>query len=328
MSIAAKKIFTEDLTDRLSDKLTLSDINIVIETLTEQMGHYDIEWVNDGEGQHEFNEILAMYEKTKRIEGRSEKTIVRYKYILKKFREFDNTPIRQITVYNIRQFLSKEKDRGISDRTLEGYREIFTAFFGWAHREGLLPSNPTANLMQIKCKKEVRKPYSDVDLERLKWACVTKRDKAIVAFLASTGCRISEVCDLNREDVDIRNRECIVLGKGNKERTVYIDDVCAMRLQEYLDERKDRSKVLFVNRYNKRLTPGGIRARLHKIADQAGVQNVHPHRFRRTLATNLINHGMPIQELASILGHEKVDTTMKYVYIDKRRVKNSYEKFC
>lgn len=327
MSIVDKQTFANEMRKNLSDKLTLQDINTVISELTYQLSYYNIERKPDDSGKQDFEDMLSLFMDTKRIEGRSEKTLDRYEYILRRFREFDSTPIRDVTVFNIRQFLSYEKNRGICDRTLTGYRDVFSSFFGWLHREGLLQHNPCANLMPIKFRKEVRKPYTDVDIERLKEACDTQRDKAIITFLLSTGCRISEVCGLNREDIDFQNLECTVLGKGNKERTVYLNDIAAMQLTGYLKERTDNLSALFIGKGSDRLKPGGIRKRLNEIAARAGVDNVHPHRFRRTLATNLINHGMPIQEVASVLGHDKIDTTMTYVYLDKIGVKNSYRKF-
>lgn len=201
------------------------------------------------------------------------------------------------------------------------------SFFGWVQREGLIPNNPCGNLSTIKCGKEVRLPFSDVDIERLKETCETARDKALIAFLLSTGCRVGEVCGLNRADIDFANLECTVLGKGNKERTVYLDNVAAMQLRIYLNTRTDTCEALFAGKGSERLQAGGIRKRLNEIGEKAGVENVHPHRFRRTLATTLINHGMPIQEVAKILGHEKIDTTMTYVYIDKTNVKNAYRRY-
>ena len=140
----------------------------------------------------------------------------------------------------------------------------------------------------------------------------------------ATGCRISEVCGLNRGDIDFTNRQCVVIGKGDKERTVYMDDVSTMLLQRYLKSRIDDCEALFIGKGTERMTPGGIRTMLKKLALKANVENVHPHRFRRTLATTLIKHGMSIEEVAQILGHEKIDTTMKYIYIDQSNVKNSY----
>ena len=327
MSIAAKQLFTRELSDRLSDKLTMKEVESVVAALTDQLPLYEMERRAEDAGQKDFEDMLKLFIDTKRIEGRSEKTLERYQYILRHFRQQDGTPIREVTVYNIRQFLAYEKGRGIADSTLRGYRDIFNSFFGWIHREGLIQNNPCANLNPIKCKKEVRLPYSDVDLEKLKESCITQRDKAIVYFLLATGCRISEMCGLNRDDIDFRNLECTVLGKGNKERTVYLDPVSAMQLQNYLKARTDDKEALFIGKGTDRLQPGGVRKRLNEIAEAAGVQHVHPHRFRRTLATNLINHGMAIQEVANVLGHEKIDTTMTYVYINKENVKNSYRKY-
>ena len=165
------------------------------------------------------------------------------------------------------------------------------------------------------------------ELERLNRCCTNRRDRAILHFLRSTGCRISEVTELDRSVVNIESLECVVHGKGNKERTVYLDDVAGMVLAEYLDSRTDDNPALFVNRYKERMQPGGVREMLNKLAEAAGVDHVHPHKFRRTLATNMSRHGMPIQEVAKILGHEKLDTTMKYVVLNKDDVKASYRRF-
>ena len=327
MSIIDKQTFASEMSKRLSDKLTAKDVELVVGELMFQLAHYDMLRRNDDYGKQDFEDMLKLFADTKRIEGRSEKTMEHYLYILRRFHDYSNTPIREITVFHIRQFLSYEKARGISDRTLTGYRDVFSSFFGWLHREGLLPHNPCANLMPIKYRKEIRKPYSDVDIEKLKEACTNIRDKAIISFLLSTGCRISEVCGLNRGDIDFSNLECTVLGKGNKERTVYIGDVAAMQLSEYLDSRKDSYEALFIGKGSDRLQPHGVRTMLKRIEEKSGVENVHPHRFRRTLATNLITHGMPIQEVASVLGHDRIDTTMTYVYLDAFRVKSSYRRY-
>lgn len=327
MSTESKQLFVRELSKILGDKMTAAQLGIVGNAVADLFPLYDIERRADDDACTDFNEVLKTYIDTKRIEGRSEKTLERYQYVLQKLHEGEPCPVKDMTVFTIRRFMSKEKDRGLSDRTLRGYRDVFCAFFGWLHGEGLIPANPCANLNPIKCRKEVRVPYSDVEIERMKEACNCQRDKAIVMFLLSTGCRIGEVCGLNMDDVDLDSMECTVLGKGNKERTVYMDSVAAMQLKAYLDTRTDSSDALFVGKGTNRLQPGGVRHMLNVLGTRAGVTNVHPHRFRRTLATGLINHGMPIQEVANILGHEKIDTTMTYVYIDKRSVKSSYQKY-
>jgi site-specific recombinase XerD len=161
----------------------------------------------------------------------------------------------------------------------------------------------------------------------MKFCCHSIRDRALIAFLMATGCRISEVTQLNREDVDLSRLECTVLGKGNKERTVYFDGVTAALIRTYMEQRKDSSPALFAGRGTDRITPHGVRKMLKVLANGANVDHVHPHKFRRTLATNLIRHGMQIQEVAAILGHDKLDTTMQYVVLDKSDVAHSYRKY-
>lgn len=326
MSIEAKQALIKEVERAMCDVLTVGEMSTVIKALTDKLSRYNVERADTEVGQ-EFNDMLNAFLDAKRIEGRSDKTIERYRYILTKAIQKMNAPIRDITVFHLRGYLMDEKRRGICDNTLEGYRNIFSSFFGWIHKEGLIDSNPCANLNAIKCQKKVRLPYSSVDVEKLKECCATDRDKALISLLLSTGCRISEVCGINRDDIDFVNRECIVLGKGNKERTVFLDDVTCMLLKRYLDSRKDNYEAIFIGKGTDRLHPSGVRRMLNTIAQRASVENVHPHRFRRTFATGMIGRGMPIQEVAAILGHEKLDTTMKYVYLNKDSVRNTYRKY-
>lgn len=327
MSITAKQYLLKQVGNELNRVLTAQDLETVQEKLNAILGMFEVEGISENKVDGETDDFLTAFLDAKEIEGRSKKTIEHYRYIINRALKEVNTPIRQITVFHLRSYLIQKKNEGIADKTLEGIRSVLCSFFGWLQKEGLLRENPCANLSPIKCAKKVRIPYSDVDIECLKEACLSNRDKAIISFLLSTGCRISEVCELNRNSIDFQAKECTVLGKGNKERTVFIDDVTSMLIQRYLDGRTDNSEALFSGKGTARMTPGGIRARLCSIAKKAGIQNVHPHRFRRTLATNLIGHGMPIQDVAVILGHDKLDTTMKYVYIDKTDVKNAYRKY-
>jgi len=327
LSITAKRALLEQIGRNLESTLTAKELRLVQEEVNDILSMYEVECTAPGQVDGESENLIQVFLDAKAIEGRSQKTIAHYRYIISSFMQDINVPIRQITIFHLRGYLMRRKDNGLADKTLEGIRNVMCSFFGWLHNEGLLRDNPCANLSPIKCAKKVRVPYSDVDIERLKEACWSNRDKAIISFLLSTGCRISEMCGLNRDSVDLISKECTVLGKGNKERTVFLDDVTSMLLVRYLTERHDDSPALFVGKGTDRMTPGGVRARLCKIAERAEIVNVHPHRFRRTLATNLINRGMPIQEVATILGHDKLDTTMKYIYIDKSEVKNAYRKY-
>lgn len=325
MAIEAKVVLLNGMEQKLSTVITASDMTKVLSILSDQLAFYEVKQIDHENGAPD--DMLDAYLSALRVQGRSPKTIERYSYLLKKLMSEIKIPTRSITVHHLRRYLADEKVRGLSDRTLEGIREVLSAYFGWLWREGLIESNPTANLGAIKCVKKIKVVYSEVDMERLKTKCGQVRDKAIIAFLASTGCRISEMCQLNRDDVDLNNLECTVLGKGNKERTVYLDPVAGMMIKEYLSERTDDHPALFVGKGTDRLHPGGVRNMMKKLGERANVNHVHPHKFRRTLATNLIRHGMAVQEVASILGHDKLDTTMQYVVLNKTDIKNSYQKY-
>jgi len=328
MALLDKKLYLADLETRLNDFIPSNDVRRIIEQAADALAGYDIKNMPEAiRGSTDSENLVKLFLDAKGVEGRSAGTIAHYKYILGRLMEDVNVPLEKMTVHHLRSWLMKEKDRGVSLRTLEGNRYVFTSFFGWAWKEELIPKNPTANLAPIKQQKVIRLPYSSVELEKLKAAAQTTRDLAVIAFLLSTGCRISEACALDVLDVDFRGRRVTVLGKGNKQRVVYLDDVCVMYLNKYLAERSDSEAALFLGKGSDRMTPGGIRAMLKRIEARSGVENVHPHRFRRTLATNLINHGMPIQEVAAVLGHDKIDTTMRYVYIDQRNVETAYRKY-
>lgn len=325
MAIEAKVTLLGELERDLSDRLTAAQLAAVMSALSDRLNSYTMERLVDFAGTSD--DLLMAYINALSVEGRSEKTLERYRYIITRMMESVKVQTNRITVYHLRRYLTDEKTRGISDRTLEGYRQVFSAYFNWLQRERLIENNPTANLGAIKYAKKQKDIYSDADVERMKFSCKTLRDRAIICFLQATGCRVSEVVGLNRDDVDIFNLVATVLGKGNKERTVYLDQVAAMTLQAYLEARKDNSPALFAGKGTDRLQPGAIRQMLVKLGKNAKVTHVHPHKFRRTTATNLIRHGMPIQEVAAILGHDKLDTTMQYVVLDKTAVQYSYKKY-
>lgn len=327
MSMADKQMFLKDFEARIGSVLTVVQTADVMRMVSEQLDGYTLEAVSTEEGIYDSEDLLRVYLEAKEIEGRSAKTIAMYRGVITRALQEIRAPIRKITVYHLRSYLMTLRKKGNKDSSVKSVREVLCAYFGWLHKEGLIEQNPCSNLSPVKCAKVVRLPYSDVEIEKIKEACSSQRDKAIVCFLLSTGCRISEMCALNREDIDLVNAECIVHGKGNKERKVYINPVALMNLRTYMDTRKDLYPALFTGKGTERITPDGVRFMLKGIEERSGVENVHPHRFRRTLATNLINRGMPIQEVAAVLGHDKLDTTMKYVYIDGKSLKTAYLKY-
>lgn len=275
-------------------------------------------------------DYLSMYLATLRVEGKSEGTISQYKLRISQLLTFLNKDVSEMTVYDLRYFLaSYEKVRKISRSTLDGMRKEIRAFFSWLMAEGHIKSNPAIGLKPVKTEKTIKKAFTVVELEKLHNACETLRDLALIEVLYSTGARVSEIQNLNITDVNFLTQEIKVLGKGNKERIVYISDKCAMYLKTYLDSRTDNNPALFVSLRSdkKRFMKPGIECRLRKLGVVAGVENVHPHRCRRTMATHLIDRGCNIQDVQKILGHNSISTTQIYYASNQNNVRNAYFKY-
>ena len=324
MSLDAKRRFVADVQQDLAQVLTVAQMGQVTDAITRLLTSYDVE-LEDRQPWEGGSELIEVFLQAKKIEGRSEKTIERYRYILNRFMEAADVPIQDVTVFTIRKYLTGELARGICENTISGYQTVFSSCFGWLWREGLIKANPCANIGAIKVPKKQRLPFTAVEIEAIKDHCGSLRDKAVVCFLLATGCRIEETTRLDRGDVDFQKLECTVFGKGQKERKVFLDDVSASVLRRYLATRTDTGRALFVGRGSERMTPGGIRRMLKRIEAESGVENIHPHRFRRTLATSMANRGMNLQEIAYILGHENVNTTMRYVCVQESNVKHHYQ---
>ena len=324
----AKESFMSKIQENCVNLLTVADMNKLSSVLKDVMEGFRIEELNISEWNMKDDDLIKSFMNSLNVQGRSPKTMERYNYIIGRFLKFVNVSTRSINVHHIRKWISAEKERGIQDSTLEGNRVILSSYFNWLFKEGLIDKNPIANFGTIKVPKKQRKTISDTDFEKLNQACKTLRDRAIIHFLHSTGCRVSEMCGLTKNMVDLDSLECVVHGKGNKDRIVYMDEVTGLILKDYLAKRKDNSPVLFhALRGKKKLNPNGVRAMLKKLCKIANVGHVHPHMFRRTLATNLSRHGMPIQEVSSLLGHEEITTTMRYVNINKDVMKFDYRRY-
>lgn len=327
MDIRSKII--QEVTEALQGRADDDIISMVQDVLTLQLSSYEVTErcteviVRDDSAQGMLKKFLA----TKRVEGIADSTLQRYAEINGALIYYLGKPLAEISTYDIRFYLSMRRQIGkVSNRTLDGMRRCYSSFFGWLAAEGEISHNPCAALAQIKSRKVVKKPFSASDIERIREACNNIRDLALVDFLYCTGCRVSEVSRLDMEDIDFDRMECVVLGKGNKERKVYLTEVAVMHLQEYLKGRKDNSEALFAGK-GKRLKKSGIEAIVKRLGRLAGVGNAHPHRYRRTLATNLLDRGMNIQDVAAILGHADLKTTQVYCYISQANVKAAYCKF-
>lgn len=325
-----RQTIIQSVLQALQGKVAPETLDTVQDVLVIQLNQYEIQerstelTVSDNSAEG----MLRRYIATKRIEGKAESTLRRYWEQNLKLIQFLQKSLHEITTDDIRFYMAYRRQQGrVSNRTLDGMRRCYRSFFSWLAAEGIISRNPCAALSQIKSRKQIKKPYSAVELELIRKSCTDDRDLALVEFLYSTGCRVSEVSELDTVDIDMNTGECIVIGKGNKERTVYLTDVAMLHLQTYLNSRKDNSIALFAGKGTSRLTKGGIETLLKRIGKVAGVKNVHPHRFRRTLATNLLDRGMNIQDVAMILGHADLKTTQIYCYISQNNVKNAYRKY-
>lgn len=275
-------------------------------------------------------ELLEVFISAKRIEGCSEKSLRYYDSTIRQMMDSVQKPIREIVTDDLRVYLaSYQKKRSSSKVTIDNIRRIFSSFFGWLEDEDYILKSPVRRIHKIKADKTIKETFSDEGLELLRDACKEIRDLAMIDLLSSTGMRVGEMVGLNREDINFYERECVVFGKGNSERVVYFDARAKIHLLNYLDSRKDINPALFVSlcKPHERLMIGGVETRLREIGKRADLHKVHPHKFRRTLATRAIDKGMPIEQVQHLLGHVKIDTTMTYAMVNQANVKTAHRKF-
>lgn len=273
---------------------------------------------------------IKLFIASKRVEGCSERTLNYYETTIKKLLKDINKDIKTITTDDLRRYLTNYQDNNnCSKVTIDNVRRILSSFFSWLEDEDYIIKSPIRRIHKIKTTKVVRETYSDETLEILRDNCIETRDLAIIDFLSSTGVRVGELVKLNREDINFNNRSCIVFGKGAKEREVYFDARTKLHLEKYLSERKDKNPALFVSLLKpyKRLEISGIEIRLRKMGEELELNKVHPHKFRRTLATKAIDKGMPIEQVQRLLGHAKIDTTLQYAMVNQNNVKLSHHKY-
>lgn len=274
--------------------------------------------------------LISSFLAAKRIEGCSEKSLKYYENTIQCTVNNIAKDIKHLTTDDLRVYLTTYQQQHNSSRvTIDNIRRILSSFFSWLEDEGYIFKSPIRRIHKVKTDKIIKETYTDEELETLRDNTTTIRDLAIIDILASTGMRIGEMILLNKADVNFAERECKVLGKGNKERIVYFDARTKLHLQKYLDSRKDDNKALFVSLKNpaKRVTIGGIESRLRKMGLYLGIHKVHPHKFRRTLATMAIDKGMPIEQLQQMLGHQRIDTTLQYAMVKQSNVKLAHKKY-
>ena len=276
------------------------------------------------------NDLIAKFISAKRIEGCSEKTIKYYQTTIDAMVTSLNKSVRQIRTEELRAYLTEYQSRNRSSRvTIDNIRRIFSSFFSWLEDEDYIIKSPVRRIHKVKTATSIKETYSDEDLERMRDNCKELRDLAMIDMLASTGMRVGEMVLLNRDDIDFAERECMVFGKGDKERMVYFDARAKLHLQQYLSSRTDDNPALFVTLRapHERLHIGGIEHRLREIGKHLNIHRVHPHKFRRTLATMASDKGMPIEQLQRLLGHQRIDTTLQYAMVKQSNVKTAHRKY-
>ncbi len=324
-----EKLFKE-IENMLVDHVSSESVNDISIDLMRILNNYDIcssckeiipyENINE--------KLLKKYIGCMRIDGKSEKTIYQYTRSIQRFSDFVNKPLSDVGIYDVRFFLGCEKDRGISNRTIENCRANLSAFYTWMTLEEIIPKNPIQALKPIKYVDEIKKPFSDIEIDKMRSGVKSLKERALIEFLLATGVRVSELSSMKLEDINFRDYSVHVkYGKGGKERMTYITPVAINHLENYIMNRKFQGDALFYNQFNTVLQPDGIRFILNTISKRSGVANIYPHRFRRTFATTAVRKGLEVQEVQRLLGHENINTTMKYVYLDNENIKASYQRY-
>ena len=275
------------------------------------------------------NNLIARFIAAKRIEGCSEKTLKYYQTTIDAMRASLGKNVRHINTEDLRTYLTEYQSKKQSSRvTIDNIRRILSSFFSWLEDEDYIIKSPVRRIHKVKTASSIKETYSDEDLEKMRDNCEELRDLAMIDVLASTGMRVGEMVLLNRDDINFAERECVVFGKGDKERIVYFDARAKLHLQDYLDSRTDDNPALFVTLRApyERIEIGGVEHRLREMGKRLNIPKVHPHKFRRTLATMAIDKGMPIEQLQRLLGHQRIDTTLQYAMVKQSNVKTAHRK--
>lgn len=322
-----------EITKDLEDILTIKQSENLKITLVKYFSKYNIILKDEEKNKEEIEnqQLLANFLSSKQVEGCSIRTIDYYNAIIKKMVDCVNKSIKDINTEDIRQYLSEYKETNKSSlTTIDNMRRIFSSFYSWLEDENYIIKSPIRRIHKIKTEKNVKSTFSDEEIEKMRDSCKNNiRNLVLIELLLTTGIRVGELVNLNISDINLDDRSCIVLGKGNKQREVYFDAKTKIHLLEYLNSRQDSTDALFVS-YNKpyqRLSISGIELIIRKIGNKININNAYPHKFRRTLATLAIDKGMPIEQVQKLLGHVKIETTMHYAMVNQNNVKISHRKY-
>ena len=310
-------ILNNEQKEKLKEVLLYTFYNIEVTSIKDELVEDTIDYAK-------------MFIAAKRIEGCSERTLNYYETTIKTMVEKLSKKVNSIETEDLRNYLSEyQAKNNCSKVTIDNVRRILSSFFAWLEDEDYIMKSPVRRIHKVKATQTVKETYTDEELEEMRDACVEIRDLAMVDFLASTGVRVGELVNLDRVDIDMQERSCVVLGKGGKEREVYFDARTKIHLQNYLNSRIDNNPALFVSllRPYDRLKISGVEIRLRELGKRINIKKIHPHKFRRTMATKAIDKGMPIEQVQVLLGHRKIDTTLQYAMVNQNNVRNSHKRF-
>ena len=324
-----KKVVINEIMQGMVKHLDNSQMKMLYKVLEKSLMGYEISENKQCED-NENIDYIELFVSAKRIEGCSEKTLHYYSQTINSVIEYIGKEIPHITTEDLRLYMTNYQDNRKSSKvTIDNIRRILSSFFAWLEDEDYIIKSPVRRIHKVKSATTIKETYSDENLEQMRDNSDELRDLALIDILASTGMRIGELVLLNREDINFEERECIVFGKGSKERLVYFDARTKIHLQNYLKSRTDTNKALFVSLKKpfNRMTIGGIEVRLREMGKRLGINKVHPHKFRRTLATMAIDKGMPVEQLQKLLGHQRIDTTLQYAMVKQSNVKIAHRRY-
>lgn len=324
-----KEEFLLKLLDVMKPFIWKKDVKVVKDTITKCFEGVEVRQIDDGNPITN-EDALKLFVDAKRIEGCSERSISYYNTTLKALFKSITKNYLVIETEDLRKYLSDYAQNSKASKiTVDNVRRVISTFFSWLESENYIMKSPTRRIHKIKVGKVVKETYSDEMIELIRQNASSHRDLTIIDFLISTGVRVGELVKLNINDLNLEAKECVVVGKGNKQRKVYFDARTKIEIQQYLSSRSDDSKALFVSLSKpfSKLQISGVETVLKKIGKKVGLGRVHPHKFRRTLATKAIDKGMPIEQVQKMLGHAKIDTTLEYAMVDENNVKNSHKKY-
>lgn len=324
-----KKVVINEIMQGMVKHLDNSQMKMLYKVLEKSLMGYELS-ENKQYVDNENIDYIELFVSAKRIEGCSEKTLHYYSQTINSVIEYIGKEIPHITTEDLRLYMTNYQDNRKSSKvTIDNIRRILSSFFAWLEDEDYIIKSPVRRIHKVKSATTIKETYSDENLEQMRDNCDELRDLALIDILASTGMRIGELVLLNREDINFEERECIVFGKGSKERLVYFDARTKIHLQNYLKSRTDTNKALFVSLKKpfNRMTIGGIEVRLREMGKRLGINKVHPHKFRRTLATMAIDKGMPVEQLQKLLGHQRIDTTLQYAMVKQCNVKIAHRRY-